>query len=385
MKCKKLVLVLTAILVFSLLLATPVAAAVGFQKYAGNPVMDGTASWEQAAWGVGNSCVYFDSSINLYKMWYSGLDSNGSLALGYAWSTDGLVWHKTVTPVLSKGAFGSWDGYGVTAPCVIKDGSIYRMWYTGIDSNLNTFYQIGYAFSLDGGTTWIRGGNNPVLAIGASGAWDHDGVYSPSVIKEGLTYKMWYSGRTGGHQWPPYLGDTASIGYAESTSTDGDMNWNKLNSGLPVLLASPSSWDPRGVNACTVVKRASNTYDMYYTGFNFGGVVEDRIGKAFSTDGLVWVKSGSVVLDVGPNPWDSYGVSDPSVIIQNNTTKMWYTGSANPSGGLVVNKMGYAEETVEVLPSSNLLTIGLTIGGLAVLMIFSLVIWRSRGYQFSKR
>jgi Predicted glycosylase len=51
---------------------------------------------------------------------------------------------------------------------------------------------IAYASSADG-EDWTFYEGNPVLVMGASG-WDSPGVGQPAVIKDGTAYKMWYTG-----------------------------------------------------------------------------------------------------------------------------------------------------------------------------------------------
>ena len=70
------------------------------------------------------------------------------------------------------------------------------MWYTGYSSSAD-IAQIGYATSTDG-INWTKDSNNPVLSVGASGSWDSDLVANPAVIKDGSVYKMWYEASDAG-------------------------------------------------------------------------------------------------------------------------------------------------------------------------------------------
>lgn len=54
---------------------------------------------------------------------------------------------------------------------------------------------------------WVKYEGNPVVDTGP-GVWDSNAVLSPSVMKDGDTYRMWYGGRDGSL--------TTHIGYAES-------------------------------------------------------------------------------------------------------------------------------------------------------------------------
>ena len=71
---------------------------------------------------------------------------------------------------------------------------------------------------------WTKDANNPVLSYGQPGGWDATGVYTPFVLKDGDTLKMWYTGY--------HIGNDDQIGYA--TSTDDGITWNRLLNN-PVL------------------------------------------------------------------------------------------------------------------------------------------------------
>lgn len=368
MRISRFLFLLVSILVLCVLIVAPVAGAGGFIKAASNPVvMPAPSTWENN--GVGGACVIFDGSADLYKMWYTGIDTSGIFVfqIGYATSNDGTSWTKSLNPVLSPSA--GWELFGVGGPCVIKEGpASYKMWYTGIDASL--IPQIGYATS-NNGTVWTKYLANPVLIPGAAG-WDKNGVALPCVINDSGTYKTWYTGRDASNGVG--LLKELAIGYAESA--DG-INWTKslLN---PVLTKTLSSWDDRCVGACCVMKTGTSYYTMYYTGFPLSGGVESRIGEATSSDGISWTKSGNPVLDTGPSgQWDDYVVAAPSVLRKDGIVKMWYTGA---HGTLM--QIGEAE-TPPPVPSSSNLGIGLMIGGLGVLII--LLAWSSRRYHFFTR
>jgi predicted GH43/DUF377 family glycosyl hydrolase len=357
-KYKKLVLVLISILVFSLLLVTPVLGATGFVKYAGNPVLSPGSPFDSFL--AGASSVILDGST--YKMWYTGF--NGSaMNICYATSPDGLDWTNKLGGILFNPVPGPgpWESGGIAAPCVIKNGfTAYQMWYTGINGS----FTIGYATSNDG-VTWTRQG-----AVLSGTSWETAGVALPSVINDGGTYKMWYTGLTNAPEM--------SIGYAEFNG----LSW--VPTGAPVLVKSPVSTDFDGewVGACNVTKDGSS-YSMYYTGFVYDIINgnQARIGRALSTDGIIWTKtSSSAVLDIGSSgSWDDKGVAAPSILQVNNTTKMWYTGGRSN----LQFQIGYAEWSPEFVPASSPLSIGLLIGGIAVLMIA--IIWGRRRFQFRQK
>ena len=224
---------------------------ISWTEYAGNPVLDvGEAgSWDDER--VYKPYVIFDGST--YHMWYSGLDGTNT-RIGYATSSDGIIWTKyAANPVLVLGSSGTWDDMFVESPCVLYDGNIYHLWYTGGESPY--IFRIGYATSLDG-ISWTKYAGNPVLDIGAAGNWDNPRAQEPDVLFDGEKYHMWYTG--GPHIF------TWRIGYA--TSVDG-ITWEKY-AGNPILdVGAGGSWDSRWVAfSRTLLDTINSKYKMWYRG-----------------------------------------------------------------------------------------------------------------------
>ena len=135
-----------------------------WQKYSGNPVFGGfgvEGSWNSApptyilVFGHG----FWDDTE--YKF-YPGGTNGRTHSIGYLTSPrlDSGWKYYSGNPVLTAGAFGDWDQKHVGNAMVIKDGSIYKMWYAGTDAK--GVERIGYATSKDG-IAWTKYANNPVL------------------------------------------------------------------------------------------------------------------------------------------------------------------------------------------------------------------------------
>ncbi len=189
---------------------------------------------------------------------------------------------------LRQTAQHGWDGVKVIDPVVIKDGNLYKMWYSGQDPD--NVFRVGYATSTDG-IHWTKYAGNPVLDVGEAGVWDSEVVRVNAVIKDGGTYRMWYIGN--GHQ---------RIGYA--TSTDG-IHWTKYADNPVFDAGPPGSWDEGAVTFASVILDGEG-YKMWHTGMGasgFGG--EARIGYATSPDGIHWTRAPqSPVLDVASPAWN---------------------------------------------------------------------------------
>jgi len=303
-----------------------------WNRYAGNPVVTGSAALDPV--------VVKDGST--YRMWYAHRDGAGTWSIYYADSPDGTTWtHQT--QVLTGGGSGAWDEELREGPAVIKDdsncqvaGCQWKMWYTGRNSaGVN---QIGYAETSDaeGDTGWTRYGSDPVLKPGTlSTDWDNQLVREPWVIKDGSTYKMWYSGT---QQWPYFR-----IGYVEST--DG-VTWTTSHQQVTGL-GGTAAWDEAQQYAPSVVKIGS-TYYLYYSGTDGGpgrpSSYRWSTGTAMSSDGKAWTKdSRNPILIPAPTEPDSL---DFVSAMYDGGWKVWF--SYVPSGEYAIGLATLGAPTMEL-------------------------------------
>jgi len=163
---------------------------ITWTKSDSNPVMDvGAAGEWDDTWAI-ISAVIFNGSD--YQGWYPGGGGpNANFRTGYATSPDGITWTKSDSNhVMDFGAAGEWDGASAGVGAVIYNGSIYEMWYEGIRAGVT---QIGYATSTDG-LVWTKSDSNPVLLVGPFAVWDWSHVFVPTVLYDGTSYHLWYVG-----------------------------------------------------------------------------------------------------------------------------------------------------------------------------------------------
>jgi kumamolisin len=341
-----------------------------WNKSPSNPVLNPT----QGAWDAGGvevPRVLYDGQT--FRMWYCGGVLGGALKIGYATSTDGSVWTKYPNPVLTPGSPGTWDDYSVGQASVVWDGAEFMMWYEGISARNVKQGAFGLAFSSDG-VSWTKYSGNPVMTpsggsstlsypyvlkiantfemwyrtgptwgiyYASSGdgihwstqaspvlapgpaSWDDGVVYSPSVIYNGISYWMFYSGAGSGSSYP-------EVGYA--TSSDG-ISWTKPSDNLIVTQGGPASWDNADVdNQDAIIVDGKVT--LYYSGAHVTGGQYDRpysIGLAQSPFGFIpgefgaslaalgsftGLSSGSVLLVIGDLTNNPHGSKPPGVGFQ---------------------------------------------------------------------
>ncbi|HEV2328261.1 MAG TPA: family 43 glycosylhydrolase [Verrucomicrobiae bacterium] len=286
--------------------------AGGWVKYSGNPVLGGDYG----------TC--FDVSVlrddvsallkgggDVYRMWFSWRP-RASIAL--VESKDGFHWSEPVIALGPNRASG-WED-DVNRPVVIKQGGIYRMWYTGqVNAGKEEgLSRIGYATSSDG-LTWKRMSNKPVLS--ADCPWEKTAVMCPDVIwdKEAQLYKMWYS--AGGQREPN------AIGYA--TSPDG-MVWTKCKDNPIFKADSAIEWERNRVTGCQILKE-DGWYLMFYIGFS--DPYHAQIGIARSKDGVTnWQENPeNPIIPTSVQPrWDADACYKPYAIFDGKKWFLWYNG-----------------------------------------------------------
>jgi predicted GH43/DUF377 family glycosyl hydrolase len=258
---------------------------------------------------------------------------SGVNRIGYATSSDGINWVKHGI-VLGPGLPGDWDSSSIALGSVLWNGTTYLMWYTGTNGTVYPGGAIGLAFSTDG-LNWVRYSRNPILIPSELGN-DQKYIAAPYVIRLKLTYNMWYTGKSAATP------NTNRILYA--TSFDG-IHWSKWPS--PVLSPSqdPTAWDSNGVYAPSVIWNGQ-IFGIWYSGLNQTGLVP-RVGYAVSLDGGSWTRSANnPVLEPGPvGTWDSAGVEQPSVIQVGKNFMLFYDGYSKFQGqriGLALSPQGFA-------------------------------------------
>ena len=161
-----------------------------------------------------------------FSYWYQA-GARETPRIGLARSADGRTWRRLPAPVLATGPRGSWDERGVADPDVIRAGGFYYMYYLGQDRARRQ--RLGVARSSDG-VEWRKLRANPILELGAYGAFDENGLGEPAVWQAGGKYWMLYTGRD--------RGENRRLGLARSS--DG-VTWEKL----PGAFAGAESWDAK--------------------------------------------------------------------------------------------------------------------------------------------
>jgi hypothetical protein len=119
-------------------------------------------------------CVLFEN--NVYRMWYTGVDSSETHRILYRESTDGITW-GTVQLSVDIASQGYDDLFGASRPHVLFDVSGYIMYYFGYDG---TSYVVIKAESADG-LDWVNF-TTIMSGYGIDGTLDSEGIVDFFVL-----------------------------------------------------------------------------------------------------------------------------------------------------------------------------------------------------------
>jgi hypothetical protein len=154
--------------------------------------------------------------------------------------------------------------YFNTAPCVMIDNGMWRMWYvscTGwqiVNQHPEPSYHVKYAESSDG-IHWRKTGHVCI---------DYDefsqAIGRPCVYLDGGVYRMFYSFRST-HAYRTDPGGSYRLGYAESP--DG-ITWIRKDNEVGIS-RSQEGWDSQMMEYCHILHYEDKTY-MFYNGNGFG-------------------------------------------------------------------------------------------------------------------
>lgn len=211
-----------------------------------------------------SSVIYHNQLIYLYYIgWNPGVTVPTRNSIGLAISEDGgFTFNKPFKgPILDRNKN---DPFYIGAVDIIKDGAIWKMWYTSgtkwvsLKGKLEIKYHIKYAESKNG-IDWIRNNIDCVLPEN-----EYEACARPNVLFEKGLYKMFYSKRSI-DDFRISSNKSYRGGYAESR--DGK-KWKRLDH-LFNIKPELNNWDSKAI-AYPYVFKFNNKYIMLYNGNEFG-------------------------------------------------------------------------------------------------------------------
>jgi len=216
-------------------------------------------------------------------------------------------------PVLDLGALGAFDDSGVTTSCLVANGRRRLLFYTGWSRGVTVpFYLAAGVAESIEGGPFVRRSAAPLLDRSAA---DPFLTASPFVLMEERRWRMWYVSATEWHATASGPRHYYNIRYAEST--DGD-SWRRdgtvcLDYAAPDEHAFARPW----------VIRTADAYRMW---FAVRGAAYE-IAAAESRDGVHWTRCTDGGLRGSGDGWDSEMVEYPAVFAHAGRHYMLYNGN----------------------------------------------------------
>ena len=214
--------------------------------------------------------------------------------------------------------------YGIASdPSVIKDGNTYRMSYTGFDP-VTQRTVICVATSLDG-LAWTNvpvDGGAAGQVVGGTSDSWQERLEGSCLLPVLDVYHLYYSGYR--DQGSPASGFPAALGLA--TSTDG-IHFTKRKD--PILAPTDGWYDNDAIYSPSIV-RVGDKFFMVYTGHCYTNCQQEAgvfLLYATSRDGIHWEKHPEPVRFTNQPDWSRHGVAEVSVLLdQGDSVRLFVTG-----------------------------------------------------------
>lgn len=260
-----------------------------------------------------------------FKIHFAGRDRENRAHGGVAMlelTGDAVQVRIQAEPTLAPGRLGAFDDCGVMPSCVVDCGAEKWMYYTGWTKAVSVpfrFY-IGLAVSNDGGLTYRRYSEAPVLGLCREEPFL---TASPWVVREDGKFRMWYVSGSSWEARTDAVKHYYRIRYAESA--DG-IGWQ---AGSVCIDYGPDEY----ALARPVVYYRNGLYTMWFS--YRGGSGTYRIGYAESLDGINWKRFDDKA-GIAPSltGWDAEMVCYPSLFESGGRTFMIYNGNGYGRDGV---------------------------------------------------
>lgn len=202
-------------------------------------------------------------------------------------------------PVFTAGNEDDWDAAIRERGWILKEGDLWRMWYTGYDGTREGQKKLGLATSTDG-MTWSRHPDNPI--------YDEHWVEDMQVVRHDGKYLMFAEG----------AGDRAQL-----LESDDGVKWRRVGPlDIRQTSGEPLSKGPYGTPTAYF---EDGTWYLFYERYDAG------VWLATSTDLKTFTNvSDEPVLEPGPEEYDRLMIAMNKVIKRGNRYYAYFHGSGSP-------------------------------------------------------
>lgn len=238
-------------------------------------------------------------------------------------------------PLLALGKRGTFDEFGTNPVSVLRHKDELRVYYAGWTrcESVPVNGAIGVAISSDGGASFQRLGDGPVLSYSPDEPFM---IGSPRIRRFADTFYLFY---VAGREWIKTSGRPEPVYKIRMATSKDGLNWQKHGRDL-----LPDKLGPRECQACADVSYRDGLYHMFYSYRHHenyktgdGGY---RMGYAWSEDLESWQRCDERVgMTVSESGWDSQMVNYPHVFEVDDSTYMLYQGNEMGRSGIGIARL----------------------------------------------
>lgn len=273
------------------------------------------------------AALIFDDFVRIYFSCRPHADSSGQYVSYSAYvdldrSDLHTVRNVADSPILSLGGLGEFDEFGTYPVSVIRDKDDVRAYYAGWTRCESVPFNvaIGCAISRDGGKSFTKIGNGPVLSYSPDEPFV---ISSPKIRYFDNAWYLWY---IAGKKWKVVEGRAEPVYKIRMASSPDGIQWTKINRDLiesrveaDEAQASPDVFKANGKYHMFFCYRYSTDYRSRARGY--------RIGYASSSNLIDWARDDSKCgIDVSEEGWDAEMISYPHVFQVDGKTYLAYLG-----------------------------------------------------------
>jgi predicted GH43/DUF377 family glycosyl hydrolase len=239
------------------------------------------------------------------------------------------ILRMSAQPVLTLGNCGTFDEFGTYPVSVIGDGDELRAYYAGWTRCESVPFNaaIGLAISRDGGESFQRLGDGPVLSYTPDEPFL---LGSPRIRRFNGRWQLWY---VAGREWRMTDGKPEPVYKIRMATSDNGIDWVKHGQDLIA--------DKLGEHECQACPDVTFRHGRYHMFFSYrdirnykGSEGGYRIGYAVSADMVNWQRNDDLVaIGLSESGWDSEMVNYPHLFELDGSTYMLYQGNGMGRAG----------------------------------------------------
>ncbi|UHA75428.1 glycosylase [Paenibacillus sp. 481] len=273
--------------------------------------------------------VVFDKFVRVYFSCRPKPDENGQYVSYSAFvdlNRENLleVINMASNPCLPLGNVGTFDEFGIYPFSAIREGNELLAYYGGWTRCESVPFNvaIGFAKSTDGGCTFKKVGEGPVLSYSPGEPFV---ISSPKIRKFNNVYYLSY---IAGRKWFLDNGKPEIIYKIRMATSHDGLTWEKLNKDI----ISDKLGEDEAQASPDIIFR-NNKYHMFFcyrkaVDFRRNKDNSYRIGYAYSDDLINWIRDDSKVgIDTSNDGWDSEMIAYPNVFELDGKIYMFYLGN----------------------------------------------------------